>query len=123
MIVCICVVALGACFFLYGLYLLLLNRICDTEIVAKYRPKDEPIRNCSFFAYYKDGKKIIANVQNLVLFGEQYQIDADYTVYVSERFPRILITTRKISALQILLAVSCILISFIFVGVAFFMYF
>lgn len=114
----------------YGLFLLFLGKICDTEGVAKFMPtgvtpdKAEPYyyrqRSAKYFVYEKDGETVIAHVQNIPYLSEvslsSYERDADYTVYVSSKHPKILITTRKLSFWQVLLAVCCLLMAILFFG-------
>ncbi len=113
------VILMGLIFGGYGVFQLLLKKICSKKVTAVYLPEDEPTRRMPFYIYEEDGKKIYAYQQKLPAIGEEQPVRGEsYEIYVSPRFPSLLITSQRLPLIQYFFAASCILLGVMIMVIA-----
>ncbi len=111
----------GIGFLGYGVFQLLLKKICTHKVQAVFSPENVPPRKLPFYVYTKDGKEVYAYQQNLTVIGTETPVRGEaYDVYVSPRFPSLLITSENIPAIQFMFAICCIIIGVVILGIVIF---
>lgn len=111
----------GIGFLGYGIFTLLLKRICSQKVQAVFSPEDLPQRRLPFYVYNKDGENVYAYQQDLAVIGTKPPVRGEtYDVYVSPRFKSLLITKKQIPVIQYMFAICCIILGLMILGIGIF---
>ena len=109
---------LGFGFLGYGVFLLMLPRICNERVKAVFSPETKEPRRMPFYVYRRNGQDIIAYQQNLPAIGATVPVRGEtYDVYVSPSYPKLLITSDRIPFIQYLFSICLIILGIIILGI------
>lgn len=79
------------------------GKLCDQEVEATFQPPGTELRRGKVFGYESDGKSYEVMAWNSNHYS--YEPGERYIVYVSSRWPRLLVTSKKASAGNVLAGV------------------
>lgn len=117
-LICFFTILVGLGFFGYGVFQLLLKKICSKKVTAVFQPEDEQLRKLPFYIYEENGEKFYAYQQKLPAAGEEQPVRGEsYEVYVSHMFPSLLITSQRIPVIQYVFSVCCMLLGVMIMGI------
>ena len=109
--------ALGLAFLGYGVFLLLLPRLCNERVKAVFMPENMEMKTMPFFVYRRNGQDVLAYQQNLPAIGAKAPVRGHtYDVYVSSRYPKICITSEQTPVLQYVFSVCLIIVGITIMG-------